>query len=437
MSARRNLLLVHLQPGAAEAPPDALDSARALARGPGRATRPGRRLAQHRCGRGQTQILPGRTRQGRLRARVLGRGGDPRSRFPHPHHPDPRARPHLRLHADPGHVHGLLRLGSALSVTDRRGAGELLRLVLRPAAGFAADVGRADRRTGERRLVRVLLHDRLGHESAHDAHAGRPLLHRSPLPRRARGGRGPGLRRVRQVRGHLAARQGRHGRGPRHGHEPRYSQGILHRPAKRVFHDLRQGLHRLAVRGRAGRARRRLQGRPVPACLGPGRRIPERPVEDRALRRHLRPVCGAERQHRLSLERGRPLEPELERLGHGCRHRPPAHLRTIRRALGPGALHAFRRERGGHPRRRRAGQRGADAFRPGLRHDGLRPSGRAPRRAAQRDGCAQGGLPLRLRRPAGLHARLAGGHHRSAGAGRDPRRPRVCGERGKNPRPSP
>ena len=378
-------------------------------------------------------VLPDRTRQGRLRPGVLGRGGNPRGRFPHPHHPDPRPRPHLRLHADPGHVHGLLRLRGALSVAHRRGAGELLRLVLRPAAGLAPDVGRADRRSRKRRLVRVLLHDRLGHQPAHDAHAGRPLLHRGPLPRRAGGGRGPGLRRVRQVRGHLAAGQGRHGRGARHGHEPRHPQGVLHRPAERVFHVLCQGLHRSAVRGRAGSARGGFQGRPLPAGRGPGPHVEQRPVEDRSLRRRLRRLRGAERQHRLPLERGGPLEPESEGLGHGRRHRPIAQLRVILRALGPGALPAFRRERRRHARRRRAGQTGANPGRAGRRHDGLRPSGRPSRRPAQGDGCAPGGLPLRIQRPAGLHARLAGGHHRCPGRGRDPRGPRVRGECGKDP----
>ena len=253
LPARRHLLLVHLQPGASEAPADALDPARALARGPGRPAGPGRRLAQHRSRRIQAHILPGRTRQRRFRAGDLGRSGDPRGRISHPHHPDPRTRPHLRLHADPGHVHGVLRLRGALSVADRRGAGELLRLVLRPAAGIAPGVGRADRCAGERRLVRILLHDRLGHQPAHDAHARRPLLHGGPLPRRQGGRRGPGLRRVRQVRRHLAAGQGGHGCRARHGHEPRDPEGILHRAPERLFQRLRRVLHRPAVCGRAGR----------------------------------------------------------------------------------------------------------------------------------------------------------------------------------------
>ncbi len=329
--------------------------------------------------------LPGGPRQGRLRPSVLGRGGNSRGRLPHPHHPDPRPRPHLRVHADPGHVHGLLRLRGALPVAHRRGAGELLRLVLRPAAGLAPDVGRADRRSRKRRLVRILLHDRLGDEPADDAHAGRPFLHRGALPRRAGGGRGARLRRVCQVRGHLAAGQGRHGRGPRHGHEPRHPQGVLRRPAERVLRRLRQGLHRPAVRGRAGSARGGFHGRPVSAGLGPGAHVEQRRVEDRALRRRVGPFRGAERQHRLPLERGRPLEPEPEGLGHGRRRRPPAQLRVVRRALGAGALPAVRSEGRRHPRRGRPGPRGADAVRTGRRHDGFRPPGRPPGRAAQQN----------------------------------------------------
>ncbi len=50
-------------------------------------------------------------------------------------------RPDLRILADPRHVDGLLRRGLTLSVADRRRLHVLLRLVLRPAAGLAADLG--------------------------------------------------------------------------------------------------------------------------------------------------------------------------------------------------------------------------------------------------------------------------------------------------------
>ena len=62
----------------------------------------------------------------------------------------------------------------------------------------------------------------------------------------------------------LPARAGTDAR-PRHGHEPRHPEGVLHRPAERVLHRLRQGLHRPAVRGRAGRARRG-HSRPAGSC---------------------------------------------------------------------------------------------------------------------------------------------------------------------------
>ena len=66
------------------------------------------------------------------------------------HGEDLRAGPRLRLLADPGHVDGLLRGRLALPVADRRRLHVVLRLVLRPAAGLAADLGRADRRSRNR-----------------------------------------------------------------------------------------------------------------------------------------------------------------------------------------------------------------------------------------------------------------------------------------------
>ena len=51
--------------------------------------------------------------------------------------------------ADPGHVHGLLCRRLALPVADGRRLHVVLRLVLRPAAGIAADLGRADGRAGD------------------------------------------------------------------------------------------------------------------------------------------------------------------------------------------------------------------------------------------------------------------------------------------------
>jgi hypothetical protein len=67
----------------------------------------------------------------------------------------------------------------------------VLRLVLRPAAGLAPDLGRADRRAGIGRLVQCRLPDAVGLERAADAHAGRAFLHRGALQGRQVGGHLP------------------------------------------------------------------------------------------------------------------------------------------------------------------------------------------------------------------------------------------------------
>ena len=157
------------------------------------------------------------TRPRRLRPRELGRGQRDHRRGQYLYGQDPRAGPDHRLLADPGHVHGLLRGGHALSVAHRRRRHELLRLVLRPAAQLAADLGRADRRARERRLVQFELPRALGLERAADAHAGRPFLHRGPLQGRQVGGDLPGLQRGEQIRRPVAGAQARHRCGARHG----------------------------------------------------------------------------------------------------------------------------------------------------------------------------------------------------------------------------
>ena len=92
-------------------------------------------------------------RQGRFRARLVGRGGRHGRRRPRAHHPPLGPRPGGRLLADPGDVDGLLLRRHALLLADGRGAHELLRLVRRPAARLAAGVGRPDRRARVGRLV--------------------------------------------------------------------------------------------------------------------------------------------------------------------------------------------------------------------------------------------------------------------------------------------
>ena len=92
-------------------------------------------------------------RQGRPRARALGRGDRDHRGRERLHGQDLRPRPRLRLLADPGDVDGQLRRRLALSQPARRHLHVVLRLVLRPAAGLADDLGRADRRAGIGRLV--------------------------------------------------------------------------------------------------------------------------------------------------------------------------------------------------------------------------------------------------------------------------------------------
>ncbi len=148
----------------------------------------GRGLGRHRRGSRQGRSLQADPRPRRLRPRQVGRGRGDHRRRQRLYGKAIRARPHRRLLADPGHVHGLLRRRQPLPVADRRRLHELLRLVLRPAAGLAADLGRADRRAGERRLVQLDVPHPVGLERAADAHAGRPFLYRGPLQGRQVGG---------------------------------------------------------------------------------------------------------------------------------------------------------------------------------------------------------------------------------------------------------
>ena len=112
-------------------------------------------LAVDRRGPGQGAGIPVSPRPRRLRPRRLGRGLRDHRCGQCLHRQDPWPRPHHRLLADPRDVDGVLCRRHALSVADRRRRHELLRLVLRPAAELAPDLGRADRRARERRLVQL------------------------------------------------------------------------------------------------------------------------------------------------------------------------------------------------------------------------------------------------------------------------------------------
>ncbi len=158
--------------------------ARALPRGPRPPWRGLRRgLGVDRRGPEQARGVQVGARQGRLRPRELGRRRRPRLGGARLHDQALRARPDRRLLAHPRDVDGLVRGRHPLPVADRRDLHELLRLVRRPAARLAADVGRPDRRAGVGRLVERGLHRALGVEHPADPDAGRALPHRGALSR--------------------------------------------------------------------------------------------------------------------------------------------------------------------------------------------------------------------------------------------------------------
>ncbi len=317
-------------------------------------------------GPGARQALQGRARPGRLRARRLGYGDRNHRRRQRVHDQEVRARPPDRLFPDSGHVHGQLCRRGPLPEPAGRRLPELLRLVLRSAAGQPAGLGRTDRRAGIGRLVQLDLPHGVGLQRAPDPHARRALLYRSPLQGHQDRGRVQRLRRNGQVRRHLAGAQAGHRRRAGHGHGPRDPEGIP--PVGRVdlFPPVRAPLHRHAHAGAAERARRLLRARPFPARLAPGRRPgrTEQPrLEDAGAGRGERRPRGAQRQHRLPLGRrrgqrrreGGPLEPGIQ----GRRQRPRD------RARADAAGQVRRRGRRGLPVLRQRARRTAGAQRAG------------------------------------------------------------------------
>ena len=141
----------------------------------------------------ETRDLHEQARPRRLRARDLGRGHRDHRGGQCLHREKARSRPRHRLLADPGDVDGVLCRGLALSVAARRRVHVVLRLVLRPAAVQSADLGRADRRARERRLVQFGLPHSVGLECPADPHARCALLYRSALSRRQERGDLAGL----------------------------------------------------------------------------------------------------------------------------------------------------------------------------------------------------------------------------------------------------
>ena len=121
-----------------------------------------------------------------------------------------------------------------------------------------ADLGRADRRAGKRRLVQFRLPDPVGLERAADAHARRAFLHRGPLQGRQERRDLPGLFRGLEVRRSLDARRSR---APTRRSRMAMGHVILREfhvdRQVPVFRRLRPPLHRHADAGAAGEAGRR------------------------------------------------------------------------------------------------------------------------------------------------------------------------------------
>ena len=210
----------------------------------------GQGVGQHPGNPRVAQALPGGPRQGRIPADQLGGGARDRRRLDDPHDQQARPRPGRRILADPGDVAGQLRRREPVHVADRRRRDELLRLVLRPAAGIAGGVGRADRRPRVGRLVQRPLHRRDGRQPQHDPHA-RHALHLRGAPRRRQAGRvQPRLQPGRQVRRLVDPVAPRPGHRLLAGRRPRAADRVLPRPQGRLLRELLAPVHRPAVPGR-------------------------------------------------------------------------------------------------------------------------------------------------------------------------------------------
>ena len=183
LSPRRELQLVSLLRHAHQISARARATDPPLARGAGDDD-PGRRLEIDRAGRQETPRLGGEARPRWLRAgRLGGDHGDDRRRE-RLHNTRAWTGPRHGLFADPRHVDDFVRRRQPVPVASWRHPPELLRLVLRPAAVLAADLGRADRRAGIGRLVQRGFPARLGLQRADDARARRTLLFGGALSRR-------------------------------------------------------------------------------------------------------------------------------------------------------------------------------------------------------------------------------------------------------------
>ncbi len=260
LCAWRELQLVSVLRQPREISAGAFAAAQAVARG-ACAEDAGRRLEIDRRRRRQARVLREQARPRRLRALDLERGQRNHRLGQRLYGKNLWAGPRVRFLADPGDVDGELRRRFALSVAARRRLHVVLRLVLRPAAVQPADLGRADRRSGKRRLVQFGLPAAVGLERAADAHARRALLYRGALPRRQERGHLPGLFGSLEIRRSVDVAETGHGCGARHGHGPCHPARIPYRPTGKIFRGLRATIHRHANAGAAGEAGRAIRAR--------------------------------------------------------------------------------------------------------------------------------------------------------------------------------
>ena len=191
LPARHLVLLVPLQPDPREVPVHARRAARPLARGAGAARGPGRRRGRRiqddpeKRARA-TSARAARAASGARRWDEAHRADRRRQR---PHDQEARARPGQRLLADPRDVACSATPPARASCSSLGGVNlVLLRLVLRPAAGLARGLGRADRRGRVADWYNSKMIAVMGSNLEHDPHARLPLRRRGAAQRHQDGG---------------------------------------------------------------------------------------------------------------------------------------------------------------------------------------------------------------------------------------------------------
>ena len=146
----------------------------------------------------------------------------------------------------------------AFSAADGRRKSELLRLVLRSAARFAGNLGRANRCLRKRRLVQLEIYRGDGFESEHDPHARLSLRRRGPSQRNKNGCHGTRLQSGRKIRRPVDPGSCGSGRRLLDGGQSRHPKGISPRDKRPLFYRLCKTLYRFAVPDRTCQRRQRL-----------------------------------------------------------------------------------------------------------------------------------------------------------------------------------